>query len=250
MGAGLILGGLSALGGLAAAAPTFLDLQSGALTRRIEDEILSGDVREGYDPTNPNDPNNPAYETNFLQNLLIDEEKLGVKKGKRVAKATAKDPAVAAMLAKFATEGDAQTVNPFESPEEAMARLGPGYKTLVKKSKAEDKKESDAYDWTKPGGGKDQQIRADFNDAFLRNTENIARQDRLALQAENLADRRSSREGELELGRLKLGLEKQQQANEMAMYEQRLAQHSKDKQQATIAGIIGGLANLGAAFAI
>ena len=61
-----------------------------------------------------------------------------------------------------------------------------------------------------------------------------------------LADRVDAREATL----MDLQFRKQQEANKMAMFDKRLAADQKIAQREKMAGIIAGLANLGAAFAI
>ena len=61
-----------------------------------------------------------------------------------------------------------------------------------------------------------------------------------------LADRVDAREATL----MDLQFRKQQEANRMAMFDKRLAADQKLAQREKMAGIIAGLANLGAAFAI
>ena len=62
----------------------------------------------------------------------------------------------------------------------------------------------------------------------------------------DLADRVDAREATL----MELQFRQQQEANKMSMFDKKLASHQKLAQREKMAGIISGLANLGAAFAI
>ena len=76
------------------------------------------------------------------------------------------------------------------------------------------------------------------------------REDRISREEQARKDRISERMSNRELAMLDLDIKKQAQANELAMYDKKLAYQAQVDQRNKMAGIIAGLANLGAAFAI
>ena len=100
------------------------------------------------------------------------------------------------------------------------------------------------------------QAKIDYDDAnnpaTQRAVESLARQEKESNRRFDLSERRylEDRISERETKLLELDVLKQKQANEMAMFDKKLAADQRNSKRERMAAIIAGLANLGGAFAI